>query len=181
MIPDLRFNNPPPPRLAALRADDSAAVQALMEAFARGLAREGFSVAGVVQTRVTEQEGRRRVVLRDLESDALYPISQDLGPGSVACKLDSGELAQACAGIERAARSGADLVVISKFSKQEAERGGLVDAFRAAIASRVPILCAVSPDFLEEWRAFAGPLAEFVAPEHGALAEWWERARAGSG
>ena len=181
MIPDLLFKRPPPPRIAALRADDSAAVQALMEAFARGLARGGFSVAGVVQTRVTEQEGRRRVVLRDLESDALYPISQDLGPGSLACNLDSGGLAQACAAIERAARSGADLVVISKFSKQEAERGGLADAFRAAIASRVPILCAVSPDFLEEWRAFAGPLAEFVAPEHGALAEWWERARAGSG
>lgn len=177
MPTDMRPQAFPPPRIAALRADDSAAVQALMAAFAHGLAREGFRVAGVVQTRAADPAGRRRIVLRDLENNALYPISQDLGPGSVACNLDSGELALACAAIERAARGGADLVVISKFSKQEAAGGGLRDAFRAGVASRTPILCAVSPHYLEEWRVFAGALAEYVAPEHGALAQWWERAR----
>ena len=170
---------PPPPRIAALEATDSAAAQALMEAFARELALEGVAVAGVVQTHVVDPAtGRKRIALRNLENGALYAISQDLGPGSVACNLDSSQLADACAAIERAARAGAGLVVVSKFSKQEAERGGLADAFRAAMLAKIPVLTAVSPYFLEEWRAFAGPLARFTPLDRQALREWWEAARA---
>jgi hypothetical protein len=165
-----------PSLIAALRADASEATQSLMEAFARDLQAKGFSVAGVVQTRVLDATSqRRRIALRDIESGALYPISQDLGPGSVACNLDSGELALACGAIERAAQRGADLIVLSKFAKQEAGRGGLSDAFRSAIAAKIPILVAVSPHFLDEWAAFAGHLAEFVAPEPAALAAWWRQ------
>jgi hypothetical protein len=83
----------------------------------------------------------------------------------------------ACAAVERAARAGADLIVISKFAKQEAERGGLCDAFRAAMAARIPVVAAVSPHFRAEWGLFAGPLAEDVAPTRDALAEWWSRAK----
>ena len=170
---------PPPPLIAALRADMSEAVQLLMETFARELQARGVSVAGVVQTRVADAGSqRRRIALRDLENGALYPISQDLGPGSVACNLDSSELALACGAVERAAQRGADLIVLSKFAKQEAGRGGLSDAFRCAIAAKIPIIVAVSPHFLDEWGAFAGHLAAFVAPERAALEDWWRR-RAG--
>ena len=163
------------PRIAALRYEDSAATQALIEAFATSLRGRGFSIAGVVQTRLREEAaGRARVVLRDLESGAIYPISQDLGPGSTACNLDAGELAQACGAIERAARRGVDLIAISKFSKQEAERGGLCDAFKIAMASRTPVVAGVSPHYLAEWAEFAGAVAAFVAPEIEALERWWK-------
>jgi hypothetical protein len=36
-------------------------------------------------------------------------------------------------------------------------------------------VAAVSPHFRDEWRAFAGPLAEDVAPELDALIDWWRR------
>lgn len=166
------------PRIAALRADDSRAAQALMRAFAQNRLGEGYRVAGLVQTRVVDKvSGRLRIALEDVASGALYPISQDLGRGSVACNLDSGELALACAAIERAARESVDLIVLSKFSKQEAERSGLCDAFRAAMLSQTPVVVAVSPDFLQEWRAFAGELAEFVASDMAALEDWWLRIR----
>jgi hypothetical protein len=167
---------PATPRIAALPGEPSAEVQSLMAAFARRLAEAGARVAGVTQTRLPEDaSGRSRVALRDVNSGALAAISQDLGPGSVACNLDSGELAQACAAIERAAAQGVDLIVISKFSKQEAARGGLADAFRAAIAARIPVVTAVSPHYLEEWRAFAGSLAAFMEPSEHALDDWWRR------
>jgi hypothetical protein len=86
-------------------------------------------------------------------------------------------LALACASIERRVTYGVDLVVISKFSKQEASRGGLADAFRAAMVAKVPVVTAVSPHYLEEWRQFAGPLAEFLAHDMDALFAWWERAQ----
>jgi hypothetical protein len=149
-----------------------------MRLFAQELAGSGLRVAGVTQMRGADVAGRSRVFLRELASGSDFLISQDLGPGSVACNLDAGELAMACAAVERAARAGADLIVLSKFAKQEAERGGLCDAFRAAMAARIPVVAAVSPHFREEWRRFAGPLAEDVAPTRDALAEWWTRAKA---
>ncbi len=146
-----------------------------MRAFAAELDLAGVRVAGVTQLRVGGGDKRARIVMRDLLSGHDYPISQDLGPGSVACNLDAGELALACAAVEHAARGGAELVVISKFAKQEAARGGLCDAFRAAMARRIPVVTAVSPHFRDEWRAFAGPLAEDVAGDLDALRAWRAR------
>lgn len=174
MTRDVFFHTP----IAALPAQDSENVQSLMRLFADDLSAAGLRVAGVTQTRLADADGKSRIMLRDLATGAHYPISQDLGPGSVACNLDTGELAMACAAVERAARAGADLIVISKFAKQEAARGGLCDAFRAAMSARIPVVAAVSPHFREEWRVFAGPLAEDVAPSRDALAQWWARARA---
>jgi hypothetical protein len=171
----MKRENLPPTPIAALPAQDSETVQALMRAFAEELADAGARVAGLTQMRGPDAAGRSRIFLREVGSEAEFVISQDLGPGSVACNLDTGELAMACAAVERAARAGADLIVISKFSKQEAERGGLCDAFRAAMTARVPVVAAVSPHFREEWRVFAGPLAEDVEPTHDALSEWWSR------
>jgi hypothetical protein len=166
------------PRIAALRADASEETQALMAAFAQEVAQSGYRVAGVVQGRGGEDVARREIVLRNLANHMLYSISQDLGPGSVACNLDTSELAQACAALERAARGGVDLLIVSKFAKQEAARGGLCDGFRAAIASRASIVTAVSPHYLDEWREFSGTLAEFTEPTLPALRAWWERVRA---
>lgn len=163
--------------IAALPAEGKEKVQSLMRGFALELARSGVKVAGVTQMRGDDAGGRARIFLRDLASEAEYVISQDLGPGSVACNLDAGELAMACAAVEQAARDGAQLIVVSKFAKQEADRGGLCDAFRAAMTARVPVIAAVSPYFREQWRLFAGPLAEDVEPSPQALAEWWARAR----
>ncbi len=166
------------PRIAALRADKSKAAQALMHSFARGLRRRGFSVAGLVQTRLPDARGaKKRIVLRDIATGAVFSISQDLGRGSVACNLDTSELALACASIERAAAAGVDLIVLSKFSKQEAERGGLCDAFRAALLAKTPIVAAISPHFCAEWGDFAGDLYEFVEPNRAALEAWWRRMR----
>jgi hypothetical protein len=160
--------------IAALRGEEKPAAQETMAAFAAELAAGGARVAGVVQERLIDSTtGRKRIVLRDLASGALYPISQDLGPGSTACNLDGGELAKACGALETAAREGADLLVISKFSKVEAERGGFSDAFRLAIARRVPILTAVSPHYLAEWRDFSGDLARFHDTNVAALRAWW--------
>jgi hypothetical protein len=170
----LSSTHPHPTPIAALPAQQSAEVQELMRRFAQHLVGAGVRVGGVTQTR-DDAAGRSRIVLRDFQSGAHYPISQDLGPGSVACNLDTSELALACAAVERAARDGAGLIVISKFAKQEASRGGLCDAFRAAMTARIPVVAAVSPHFRDEWRAFAGPLAEDVAPELDALIDWWRR------
>lgn len=166
-----------PTPIGALSGVDSLRAQALMRSFAEELRALGVRVGGVTQLRV-EIGGRSRIVLRDIVSGEDYPISQDLGPGSTACNLDAGELALACAAIERAARDGAELILLSKFAKQEAARGGLCDGFRAAMRWRIPVVTAVSPHFRAEWREFSGPLAEDVDMQSVALHDWWRRATA---
>lgn len=176
-VAHMQLENSPPTPIAALPAELKENAQDLMRLFALELAKSGVRVAGLTQMRAPDAAGRGRIFLRELGSGAEFAISQDLGPGSVACNLDTGELALACAAVERAARAGAELIVISKFAKQEAERGGLCDAFRAAMSARIPVIAAVSPHFRDEWRVFAGPLAQDVAPTREALAEWWSQTR----
>ncbi len=173
---------PMTPRIAALQGASSAHIQALLGEFAALAVRQGYHVVGVIEIAAAEPAGGcRRLALRDLSSGAVTSISQNLGPGSTACNLDAGALAQACGRVERAIAAGADLVILSKFGKQEAGRGGLADAFRAAAAAGLPILTAVSPSMNQAWHRFAGPLSQLLPAEAQDINAWWARTKAGPG
>jgi hypothetical protein len=73
-------------------------------------------------------------------------------------------------------RDGCDVVIISKFGKLEADRGGLLDAFAAAIEMDAPVVTSVSASAVDAWARFAGPLAVFVPPDVEAI-ENWRKAR----
>jgi len=174
--------NPTTGRIGALQGASSSHIQALLGDFAALAARRGYHVVGVVEIPCGEPAGAcRRLALRDLSSGAVTSISQNLGPGSTACSLDAGALAQACGRVERAIAAGADLVILSKFGKQEAGRGGLADAFRAAAVAGLPMLTAVAPAMNEAWHRFAGSLSELLPAEVQSVEAWWERSRAGPG
>jgi hypothetical protein len=162
-------------RVAAVRSLRSEPVQPILWQFAQNLKNRGVRVAGVVQfSRCASSEGAcDHLVVRDLTSGALISISQDLGPGSTACNLDPCGLAKACAGVERAIAEGADVVVLSKFGKLEAARGGLCDAFRAAIVAGLPVITTVPAPLADDWSRFAGPLSDDVTPTMEALDAWW--------
>ena len=162
--------------IAALQGASSAVVQGLLAEFAGRMKADGFRVAGVVEMAADCSAGAcGKLAVCDLWTGAIIPISQDLGPGSTACNLDPRGLTEACAAVERAIDWGADLVILSKFGKQEAARGGLSDAFRAAVAAGLPIATAVSPAMADEWLSFAGEFSEFVVAVPGALEAWWSR------
>ncbi|WP_158810196.1 DUF2478 domain-containing protein [Beijerinckia sp. L45] len=101
-------------------------------------------------------------------------MSQDLGSGSRSCQLDATGVVAACEDLRQQIIAGCDLVVISKFGKLEAGRGGLTSAFAAAAEADIPILTAVSPAFNKEWLAFVGSLATFLPAEADALDDWWQ-------
>jgi hypothetical protein len=180
MLTDTRRNDPEEPRgagaipIAAVGGADSSVVQPLLAEFAARRAREGVRVVGVVEEPAPEG-GDCALLLRDLATSLRIAISQNLGPGSTACNLDPGGLAAACGLVQAAIAAGADLVILSKFGKVEAERHGLTEAFQAAIAADLPIVTAVAPPLAEAWAAFAGPLSVPVAAEADALEAWWRR------
>ncbi|WP_246702819.1 DUF2478 domain-containing protein [Starkeya sp. ORNL1] len=168
-------------RILALQGAPSAVIQDALSAFARRRALEGLRVAGVVEERIgPEGPGCTGQALRDLATGRIHGIAQDLGPCAIACHLDSSGVADACHDVLAAIAVGCDIVVLSKFGKLEADRGGLLEAFGAAIANDVPVLTAVAPAFNERWNAFSAPFATFGLPEVGALERWWREANATS-
>ncbi len=166
--------------IAALQGASSTRIQSILADFAARRQAQGLRIAGAVET-ASEcgASGCGTAALRDLSTGALFPISQNLGSGSTACNLDPRGLADACAAVERAIDWGVDIVVLSKFGKQEAARGGLSDAFRAAFAADIPIVTAVSPAIMQDWLGFVGGYCAFVDVGTGSLEDWWlRRARA---
>jgi len=165
-------------RIAALQGASNGAIQALLADHARRAAAQGYKIAGAVEI-ATEGSGGAcgRRFMRDLSTGAITSISQNLGVGSTACNLDPSGLIEVCASVERAIARGADLVILSKFGKVEADRGGLSGAFRAAIGAGLPILTAVSPSMSEAWHRFAGSLAGFIPVDADSIDAWWSTVR----
>lgn len=158
----------------AVKGRSAEDVRAVLVATAKRLGARGVRVAGVIEVPANVNGGPcGHLALRDIASGAEFSLSQALGSGSTSCNLDSGGLAGACAAVERAIREGADLVILSKFGKQEAERGGLSDAFRAAILAGLPVLTSVSPAVTAAWLAFVGDDAGEIAADNDAIDAWW--------
>ena len=122
----------------------------LLARFAERRIEEGLRVAGVIE----EPAGGvdcgvcDSLILRDTAGSTIIPITQNLGPGSSACKLVPLGLPRA-ARVVAAIEQGADVVVLSKYGKIEAEGGGLLDAFRTAAVAGVPCVTGVKPAFAE--------------------------------
>jgi nucleoside-triphosphatase THEP1 len=162
--------------LVAACGERSADKRVLIGGFIKRRRTEGLRVIGVAES-PENGDACGPLALTDLATGARIIISQNLGSGSTACKLDPGGVALACAAVQSALLRGADLVVLSKFGKLEASGGGLCDAFGAAVECGVPVVTTLNPVLMENWTRFVGDLAEIVAPEPQAL-ENWRRDRA---
>ncbi len=168
-------------RIGALRGTKTAEIQKLLADFAERRFREGLRVAGMVEEPGPE-EGCGvcgSLVLRDVASGSLIPITQNLGSGSTACRLDSAGLAAACQAVLTAIDRGADLAVLSKFGKIEAEGGGLIDAFGAAAEAGIPCVTGVAPSFAGPFLDYAGGFLQWIEASDAALERWWTVSRAG--
>ncbi len=162
-------------RIGALRAGSTVEIQKLLARFAERRIREGLRVAGVIEELAVDANcsACETLVLREAAGNMIVPITQNLGSGSRACNIDTAGLAAACqsvlAGIER----GADVVVLSKFGKIEAEGGGLLDAFQAAAAADLPCVAGIKPSFAGHFLEFAGGFSQWIEADDAALERWW--------
>ena len=84
-------------RIGAIRGASTAEIQKLLARFAERRIQEGLRVAGVIE----EPAGGvdcgvcNSLILRDTAGSTIIPITQNLGPGSSACKLNSAALPRA--------------------------------------------------------------------------------------
>ncbi len=145
----------------------------LLEA-ARTLAARGVRLGGVLQHDIASATPDPcGMELEDLASGERFALSQELGSGSEACRLDPASLAYAAMAVRAALESGVDLVVINKFGAQEAVGSGLRHEMGLAAVSGVPVLTAVGERFLPEWQQFTGNASTLLEPSAQAILDWW--------
>jgi len=163
-----------PNRLAAVLYGPADDADALLHDFAQGLLQRGVRVGGIVQRNARDEVGKKSGMdVIDLATGNAVSICQPLGRGSMACKLDAAGLAEAAMAVHRAIAAHADLIVINKFSKQEASGSGLRSELAEAITSGLPVLTAVPQKCIDEWRVFTGGLGTSLPASRAAIDAWW--------
>ena len=169
------FHDIDPNRVAAILYRPQDDVDTLLADFAETLVRSGERIGGVVQRNI-EDGGGCHVGMQavDLMTGREISICQPLGSGAMACKLDAAGLAEAAVAVTRAIAADVDLVVINKFSKQEAAGEGLRDELAHAIAAGIPVLTAVPDKCMDAWTDFTGGIGTTLLCERGAIEGWWQ-------
>ncbi len=169
------FHDIDPNRVAAILYRSQDDVDTLLADFAETLVRSGERIGGIVQRNLKDgagcQVGMQAI---DLMTGQEISICQPLGRGAMACKLDPAGLAEAAIAVTRAIAADVDLVVINKFSKQEAAGNGLRDELAGAIAAGIPVLTAVPGKCLDAWNDFTGGIGTTLLCERGAIEGWWQ-------
>lgn len=134
----------------------------------------GLRVAGLVEiTHHGVRKANGGSTLRSVHSNEHFELYQDLGPLSTACCLNPTGVANACQAILSRLEA-CDIVVLSKFGKLEAERGGLFQAFVVAAMQGKPVLTSVAPTFQSAYLSFVGSLGAIVSPDETYLNAWAE-------
>lgn len=96
------------------------------------------------------------MLISDIRDGRSFAISQALGPGSHACSLDPGALAQATSVLREALDERSDLVIVNRFGAVEAAGRGFASEMLALMSEGIPLLTLVSPQYQVDWQRFIG-------------------------
>jgi hypothetical protein len=100
-------------------------------------------------------------------------ITQDLGAGSSACRMDAGALEDAVGlATVRLEMDGTDFAILNKFGLSEAEGRGFRAFISEAIARDIPVLLGLSETHRAAFEAFAGGMATRLQPDEIAILTW---------
>ena len=161
-----------PAPAAAILADGGCDVDALLAQVAQRQQAAGRRLSGLLmQPRGPDRSCDIDMVLRDLHSGAAYTVSQPRGTAGSGCRADPQGFARASQVLRRALDDAPDLVISNRFGGLEALGQGFRAELLALLAQGQPLLTAVAPKHLADWRAFVGGPAELPA-ELPAIEAW---------
>lgn len=145
----------------------------ILHKLANQLASRGLRCCGTVQINSERADsGPCDMDVLVLPDGPVLRISQDLGPSARGCRLDPAALETAVGLVSASLAGGADVLIVNKFGKHEAEGRGFRTAIAEALALGIPVIVGVNTLNLETFVDFAGGLAIRVSPECDALAVW---------
>lgn len=129
-------------------------------------------LAGTVQSNI-ERPDRAKcdmdiVVLPD---GPVLRISEDRGDLARGCRLDAGVLEDAVLGVTRALPR-AEMLIVNKFGKQEAEGRGMAPLIAEALGSGLPVLLGVNGLNVQAFRTFAAGLETALPADRTHVLDW---------
>lgn len=157
---------------AAILADGACDIDALLAQVAQRQQAAGRRLGGLLmRPRGTTRDCAVDMVLTDLHTGEAYRVSQPRGALGSGCRADPQGFARASEVLHRALHDAPDLVISNRFGGLEALGQGFRAELLALLAQGQPLLTAVAPKHLADWRAFVGGPAELPA-ELPAIEVW---------
>jgi hypothetical protein len=141
----------------------------LLTEFVQDLVTRGYRVIGLIQTRL----GDGGAAVTVLPTGETIPLAQPHGTSSPSSRPDPCDLAEPAARIDALIPTGADLVIINRFGKLEAEGTGLIDEIARALSFDIPVLIAVPEFRFSEWLSFCKGMGVKLPCRSGSLQSWW--------
>ncbi|MDP2409316.1 MAG: DUF2478 domain-containing protein [Pseudolabrys sp.] len=152
---------------------DGLAADKFLAGWGYALRDAGLSVAGLVQLNTFERDPVKcDMAVEELFSGTVLQLSEDRGKEARGCRLDRSILTQAAGLLLTALDQQPDILVLNKFGKIEAEGEGLRDVLAKAVELDVPIVVGVPFRNLDQWRIFAGELAEECPVDSPRIRDW---------
>ncbi|UWQ05400.1 DUF2478 domain-containing protein [Aliiroseovarius crassostreae] len=168
-------------KLAFTIAPGRGETNALLAEIAEALIARRLRVIGTVQIDTDRGEDRKcDMDVKVLPDGPLIRISEDRGVGARGCRLDTDALEGAVADTEAALAQGADLLLVNKFGKHEAEGRGFRSAIATALAQDIPVLVGVNKLNRDAFEAFCGSEAQELAAEADVIMNWLNQATKGA-
>lgn len=161
------------PNILAVIYSDGLAADKHLAGWGYALRAAGLRVAGLVQLNTFERDASKcDMAVEELFSGTVLQLSEDRGKDARGCRLDRSILTQAAGLLWTALDHRLDVMVLNKFGKLEAEGAGLRDALTKAVDRGVPIIVGVPFRNLDQWRIFAGDMAEECAIGSPQVRDW---------
>jgi nucleoside-triphosphatase THEP1 len=145
----------------------------LLGRLADRLLARGCRVSGTVQINTEcDADEPCDMDVRVLPDGPVIRISQSLGKDARGCRLDPDALETAVGLVEASLGRDADLLIINKFGKHEADGRGFRSVIGEALARDIPVLVGLNPLNEERFQEFAGGMAEDVRATVEDLERW---------
>lgn len=162
--------------ILAVIYSDGLAADRFLASLGYKLRDEGVKVAGLVQRNTFVRDRTKcDMEIEELSSGEVFQISEDRGGSANGCRLDRDVLARAAATMDRVLDEHPEMLILNKFGKVEAEGGGLRDTLVTAVQSEIPIIVGIPVRNIDQWRTFAGGMAEEVGLSITDVVAWLKR------
>lgn len=137
------------------------------------LAARGLRCCGTVQINSERADaGPCDMDVQVLPDGPILRISQDLGRGSRGCRLNPAALETAVGLVGASLQQGADVLIVNKFGKHEAEGRGFRLIIAEALSDGIPVLVGINALNLPAFMEFSQGIGASLPCDSAALADW---------
>lgn len=148
----------------------------LLAKLAARILQAGTRLAGTIQTnRERDCTHHCDMDLHVIPDGPVVRINQDLGPEATACRLDAGALEAAVVAVAQRL-AGAEVLIINKFGKHEAEGRGFRHLMADALARGVPVIVGVNIQNMPAFLEYADGMAQHLPSEPDQILTWLSQA-----